>query len=264
MSTSDIASLSILLVEPSVTQRRIIKEQIMAMGAVEIHDAGTGDEALDVLRSVQPNLVISAMYLPDMLGTDLLARINAESSFDNTAFILISSETSIKALEPIKQGGAISILPKPFTIEALSYALQASVDYFVPTPVDSDTFDTQELELLVVDDSTMSRKQIKRILTNMGITNIHEAEDGQQAIEMIKRNFYDLVVTDYNMPNIDGQALVDFIRNKSNQSSLPVLMITSEKDQGRLKAVQQAGVSALCDKPFGPQSIRAMIESIYA
>ena len=98
----------------------------------------------------------------------------------------------------------------------------------------------------------------------MGITNIHEAEDGQQAIEMIKRNFYDLVVTDYNMPNIDGQALVDFIRNKSNQSSLPVLMITSEKDQGRLKAVQQAGVSALCDKPFGPQSIRAMIESIYA
>ncbi|MCG8381537.1 MAG: response regulator [Gammaproteobacteria bacterium] len=264
MSTSDIASLSILLVEPSVTQRRIIKEQIMAMGAVEIHDTETGDEALGMLRSLQPNLMISAMYLPDMLGTDLLARINTEPSFDKTAFILISSETSIKALEPIKQGGAISILPKPFTIEALSYALKASVDYFIPTPVDSDTFDTRELELLVVDDSTMSRKQIKRILTNMGITNIHEAKDGQQAIEMIKTNFYDLLVTDYNMPNIDGQALVNFIRNKSNQSSLPILMITSEKDQGRLKAIQQAGVSALCDKPFEPQTIRTMIESIYA
>jgi len=61
------------------------------------------------------------------------------------------------------------------------------------------------------------------------------------------------------MPQMDGQALVEYIRKKSMQSSVPILMVSSEANRGRLAAVEAAGVSAICDKPFGTDVVRQMI-----
>ena len=64
------------------------------------------------------------------------------------------------------------------------------------------------------------------------------------------------------MPEMDGGTLVEQIRNHSNQASVPVLMVTSEEDQNRLAAVQQMGVSAICDKPFEPRTLRHLMVQI--
>jgi two-component system chemotaxis response regulator CheY len=69
----------------------------------------------------------------------------------------------------------------------------------------------------------------------------------------------DLVVTDYNMPEMDGKALVDHIRQRSWQASVPILMVTSESDFGRLAAVEEAGVSGICDKPFDAATVRRLL-----
>jgi len=97
-------------------------------------------------------------------------------------------------------------------------------------------------------------------LENLGIEHFLEAEDGRQAVELLGGNFVDLVITDYNMPEMDGKELVEHIRKQSWQSSVPILMVTSEQNTSRLAAVEQAGVSAICDKPFEPSSVKAMIE----
>jgi two-component system chemotaxis response regulator CheY len=100
-----------------------------------------------------------------------------------------------------------------------------------------------------------------RVLENMGILpdNIDSAENGEQALHKVNDNYYDFIVSDYNMPVMDGMELLDRIRKESAQSSIPVLMVTSETDANRLAAVQQAGVSAICDKPFDPSSVRQLI-----
>ncbi len=72
----------------------------------------------------------------------------------------------------------------------------------------------------------------------------------------------DLVVTDYNMPEMDGRGLVDYIRTKSWQNSVPILMVTSESDEGRLAAIEEAGVSGICDKPFEPDIVKALLTKI--
>ena len=95
----------------------------------------------------------------------------------------------------------------------------------------------------------------------MGIGHITQASDGREAIPMIQSNIYDLIVTDLNMPEVDGRELLRFIRNESNQSSVPVLMVTTEGDASKLAAVQKDGVSAIVDKPFRPAEIKQMIES---
>ena len=121
-----------------------------------------------------------------------------------------------------------------------------------------------ELKVLLVDDSLMARKHISRVLKNLGIENITEAENGREAVEILERSFFDMVFTDYNMPVMDGEELTRYIREKSMQSSIPVLMVTSEENGSRLAAVQQAGVSGICDKPFDTDTVMKMIQDIRA
>ena len=95
----------------------------------------------------------------------------------------------------------------------------------------------------------------------MGIENITEACDGNEAKPLIQENLYDLIVTNFNMPEVNGHELLRFIRNESNQSTVPVMMVTTEGDAGKLAAVQQDGVSAIVDKPFEITEVNRLIEA---
>ena len=110
----------------------------------------------------------------------------------------------------------------------------------------------------------MARNHVRRMFENMVVDSFVDDQNGRESVELLNQNMVDFVVTDYNMPEMDGQTLVDNIRNSSNQSSVPVLMVTSEEDENRLSAVQQMGVSAICDKPFEPKTLRYLLMQIMA
>jgi two-component system chemotaxis response regulator CheY len=119
--------------------------------------------------------------------------------------------------------------------------------------------DLEGLRVLVVDDSVASRHHLRRLLEQLGIEQIVEAADGKQAVSVLQESMFDLVITDYNMPEMDGRELTEYIRTESWQAEVPILMVTSEQNMGRLAAVERAGVSAICDKPFEASSIRRLI-----
>jgi two-component system chemotaxis response regulator CheY len=173
-------------------------------------------------------------------------------------FILISSETRPQVLEPVRQSGACSIVTKPFSEQQLARALYAAADYLSP-PADVDVAEMEGLRVLVVDDSVASRHYLRRLLEELGIERISEAADGKQAVDLLQDTMVDLVITDYNMPEMDGRELTEYIRTQSWQNSVPILMVTGEQNMGRLAAVERAGVSAICDKPFEAASIRQLI-----
>ena len=264
MKQIDISNLLVLLVEPSKTQRRIIERQLQTVGISSPEHATSGKEALAIMSQLKPDLVISSLYLPDITGTDLVHAMRNNKELQSTAFMLISSETRFRYLDPIRQAGTIAILPKPFDADALRAALNSTIDYLDDTQVELDDFDIESLKVLVVDDSNMARKHIQRVLRSMGMQNFTEATDGMEAIAIIREQFFDLIVTDYNMPNMDGQELTDHIRKESSQSSIPILMVTSEENENRLAAVQQSGVSAICDKPFDPSSVKQLVQQMFS
>jgi len=257
-----IHELQVVVVEPSITQQRIIKNQLDAIGITSIHFEQHGNVALSHIKQYIPDLVISSLYLPDMTGTELLESIHTDESLNELAFMLISSETNINYLDPIRQAGAVAILPKPFSTNDLSIALDTVVDYLNPSDHEIEDFDFEVTRVLVVDDSPLSRKYIRKVLNSLGIVKITEAENGAEATTLICNDFFDLIVTDYNMPKMDGQELVAYIREQSSQSSVPVIMVTSEQDGGRLASVQKAGVSAIFDKPLETSSIRKLIAQL--
>jgi len=263
MASVDITDLIITIVEPSVTQSKIIINKLNKIGANKIQYYPTGKLTLDLIKKFPPDLVISAMYLSDMTATDLVQEMRSTPETENIPFMLVTSENSFNALDPIKQAGAVAVLPKPFSSDDLKHALFATADLLSVDDEFIDKFPWEDLDVLVVDDSPMAQKMVCKLLANIGVTQIDLANDGTDAVDFINRKFYDLVITDFNMPEMDGQALITYIRNNSTQQSVPILMITSEQNESRLSAVSKAGVSGICDKPFDPQIFKNLISSFF-
>ncbi len=262
MCSMAINQLDILLVEPSGTQHRIINDYLQQLGVQHtrwVQGAGT---ALAAMQERVPDLVISAMHLPDMTGTDLVQEMRQQDTLRDLAFLLISSETSVRYLEPLRQAGVIGILPKPFDQEQLQRSLYNTVDFLEPPELNLGSFAPDELRVLIVDDSFTSRRMVRQVMERMGVEQFREAENGREAITQIEQEYFDLIITDLNMPEMDGKELSDYIRNHSSQPSVPILMVTSTQDESRLAAIEQLGVSAVFDKPFGADVLRSMIEKV--
>ena len=112
--------------------------------------------------------------------------------------------------------------------------------------------------ILCVDDSPSDLRMLETTLTGAGYV-VATAQNGKQAVEAAARIKPDLVFMDVNMPEMDGREFVEYVRSRSWQRSVPILMVTSETDQGRLAAVEEAGVSGICDKPFEPAVVRCLL-----
>ena len=119
-----------------------------------------------------------------------------------------------------------------------------------------------QLKVLVVDDMATSRGLILNALDSFGITQVEYADNGLTAMHQLKASPAHLVISDYNMPEMDGRELTEYIRTQSWQAEVPILMVTSEQNMGRLAAVERAGVSAICDKPFEAGNIRRLISDV--
>lgn len=265
-SSISASELSVFLVEPSSLQARIVKKYLDDLGVSNSQVFQDGASALAAMRKQQPDLTISSMYMPDMSGSELVERMRADQTLTDIAFILISSEDNPLYLDPVRQSGACAILTKPFDLSHFRAAIHTTLDFLNPgsLALENDNFDIENLRVLVVDDSFSARAHLVRVLKNIGVKFITEAENGRLGAETVQEATFDLVITDYNMPEMGGGELVEFIRTKSWQNEVPIMMITSERNEARLAAVRQAGVSAICDKPFEPVDIKNLIEQLFA
>jgi two-component system chemotaxis response regulator CheY len=206
------------------------------------------------------DIVVSAMYLSDGSGLDILQSLKNDEATHNIPFMLVSSESSLKKLDQFKQSGVAAILPKPFEPIHLQRGLNASLQLLNTDELDLSLFDIKQVRVLLVDDSRLARNHIRRVLMNMGIEHITEAENGAHALTFLKEQEFDLVVTDYNMPEMDGRELSEFIRFNPETTHIPIIMVTSESTSStHMTNIQQTGVNALCDKPFESDEVRRLL-----
>jgi two-component system chemotaxis response regulator CheY len=196
------------------------------------------------------------MYLPDGTAEDFLLELRSNQDTEDQIFMLVSSVRDRQQLETMRQSGVTAILPKPFSAEDLDRAIRSSLDILAEEELELEYFDITSLRILLVDDSRMARNYIRRVLESIGAEHFYEATNGQEAVKLLHNHAIDLVVTDYNMPEMDGHELTSYIRDNAALVHLPILMISSTDDEASLSAVTQAGVDAICDKPFDPETAR--------
>lgn len=116
---------------------------------------------------------------------------------------------------------------------------------------------------LIVDDFSTMRRILRNLLKELGFTNVDEAEDGQVALQKLNSLPFDFVVTDWNMPNMDGLTLLQKIRATPSLKHLPVLMITAEAKKENIIAAAQAGASGYIVKPFTAATLSEKLEKIF-
>lgn len=105
-------------------------------------------------------------------------------------------------------------------------------------------------KFLIVDDFSTMRRIVRNLLKELGYTNVDEAEDGVQGLQKLRADKFDFVVSDWNMPNMDGLTMLQEIRKDPELSKLPVLMVTAEAKKENIVAAAQAGANGYVVKPF--------------
>jgi two-component system chemotaxis response regulator CheY len=123
--------------------------------------------------------------------------------------------------------------------------------------------DPAKLKFLVVDDFSTMRRIVRNLLKELGFTNVDEAEDGAVAWQKLQGGGFDFVVSDWNMPNMDGLTLLQTIRADANLKGLPVLMITAEAKKENIIAAAQAGASGYIVKPFTAATLNEKLAKIF-
>ena len=119
------------------------------------------------------------------------------------------------------------------------------------------------MKVLVVDDFATMRRIVKNILKQLGYDDITEAEDGESALSKLKTGNYELLVTDWNMPNMSGIDLLREIRSDAKLKELPVLMVTAESQKENIMEAAKAGVNNYIVKPFTPEIFNAKLAKIF-
>ncbi len=122
---------------------------------------------------------------------------------------------------------------------------------------------SKNLKILVVDDFPTMRRIIRNLLKDLGYENVDEAEDGVMGLEKLRNGSFDFVVSDWNMPNLDGLEMLKQIRADANLSSLPVLMVTAEAKKENIIAAAQAGASGYVVKPFTAATLEEKLNKIF-
>lgn len=120
----------------------------------------------------------------------------------------------------------------------------------------------EELKILVVDDSPTMRRIIAGQLNQAGYYDIGQAEDGMDALDELEAGEYNFLLTDWNMPNMDGLTLIREVRAKAEFQQLPILVVTTRNTKEDVVQAIKSGANNYVVKPFGPSELSNKIQKV--
>lgn len=119
------------------------------------------------------------------------------------------------------------------------------------------------MKILVVDDFATMRKIIRNLLTQLGYKNVFDADDGTTALEQLKTNKFDFIISDWNMPKMSGLDLLKSVKANDDLKNIPFMMVTAEALKENIIAAIQAGANDYIVKPFNASTLEEKIKTIF-
>jgi len=123
--------------------------------------------------------------------------------------------------------------------------------------------DKKTFRILIIDDFSTMRRIVKNILKQLGYSELEEAEDGVQALAKLRERAFNLIVSDWNMPNMTGLELLKEVRNDAALKDTPFLMVTAESEKENIMAAIGAGVSNYIVKPFTAEILKEKMDKVF-
>lgn len=233
---------TILIIDDSGHIRDYFKDLFESAG-FKTFQAAQAQEALKILESNQIDLITLDLYMPDIDGFELCKKIRQLERCKNIPVIMITGDESFETKAKAFENGVSEFFSKSKANEILVEYVQ---DLF--TAADHQA---QEVKgtVLLVDDSVLSRDVIKSLLSHEYMELI-TAQNGREALEIVRKQPVDLVLTDIEMPEMDGISLTKALRNYEEYKLLPVVIMSSLSEQSKVIHAFMSGANDYVQKPF--------------
>lgn len=233
----------ILIVDDEEKVVELLKTNLSFEG-FEVLSAFRGDDAIDKAIRIRPDLILLDIMMPKPDGLEVCRILKNNSFTKDIPVIMVSCIYDGKIIQESFNLGAEDYLTKPFSIDSLLKSVKKSLLH----------------KILIVDDCEELRFALRVWFEEKGYL-VSVAEDGNEAINLLKNNSYDLVLLDYHLgPGPDGLEVFYYIKEKN--ISLKTLFMTSEIQDGDLKIACSRGALGLLQKPFTLKSVEAKIQEI--
>ncbi len=251
------AGKAVLIVDDSITIRQVVKNELIQLGFMEhqIRETGDGKSASDILANTKFDMVISDWNMPKMNGLDLLKHIRSTPKLKDIPFLMLTSEANEENILKALEEGADQYITKPFKATMLEETIKKILSA-------KNVFGNKKV--LVVDDSPVMRRIIKKNLKQAGFLeeNILESPDGDTATDRILVENFDLIISDWHMPKVDGLEFFYRLQAYDDFKDIPFLMVTSEAQKEKVMEALNAGISNYILKPFTAMDLEKKIKQI--
>ncbi len=256
----------ILITEDDSLTANLIRDYFPAdeFEATVVND---GHSALACLMRRPVDFVLLDLMMPGVGGIDVLAYIRADAKLKALPIIIMSNVSSLSEdAQTALEAGATSFVskenlnPAELVAEVRSLLAKAAAAAAVPAPAPTPPLSRR---VLVADDDRLVHGVIRHFLTEAGFT-VESAHDGRQALEMARLSPPDILVLDGIMPELDGLEVLDLWDRESTLESIPVIMLTADRDTGlKVSRIQRNGLSHL-QKPFSPNKLVSEVQALLA
>ena len=271
----------ILSVDDSKAVRMSLSRLFSAF-ACELCEAVNGQEGLQVAERERPDLIILDYNMPVMDGVSMLQRLREDEELRRIPVIMLTTESSAENITTVARLGVRDYITKPFN-EKLLLAKVARVVSLIAREQSRKAGDASDLvgqgpkhtkerpeatsiplqrtAVLVVDDSRTMRLSMIRALNDLGFNNIKEVKNGRQALELVLKEPFDLMLLDMEMPEMNGMEVLLALKNNPELDGLPVIVISgTDQIENAVKCIE-AGAEDYLPKPFNPILLRARATS---
>ncbi|PLX47107.1 MAG: two-component system response regulator [Desulfobacteraceae bacterium] len=241
----------ILIVDDSAVFRMSMKKMLASMNA-EIILAEDGQEGLDLALQEKFDIVVSDIDMPKINGIELCRCLKNTASTQGTPVVMVSTFDSDSDVDKGFQAGASAYLSK--------YEIQNRLLETVESVLSKSKFKSDRL-VMVVDDSKVVLQIVEKGLAEAGF-RIITAENGKKALKLLETIQPDLILSDIEMPDINGFDLCQTVHTNPDLSSIPIIAMRSITDRGYMRRMLQNGASAYICKPFNIDELVILVEKL--
>ncbi|MFH1530518.1 MAG: response regulator [Pseudomonadota bacterium] len=246
----------IVVAEDSRLQRRTWAGALRSEG-YEIIEAEDGRLGLEAVRRERPDLLLTDVEMPHMTGYELCAAVKSDPEISAIPVVIL---TTLGGFEEIRRGfeaGASDYLVKPKEGERESF-LDLLVDRV--QSIFSGEGVVQRGNVLVVDDSNLTRSLVQSAVEKAGF-RVTPVTSGAEALQALERAVFDLMITDVEMPGMNGMELSHRVRNDPRTEDLPILVLTASRDRSHREMGRGIGVDGYLTKPFSHEKLVVALEN---
>jgi len=218
----------------------------------EVFIAASGEDALSIVKKENPELVLLDINMPGMDGLEALRQIKKASP--RSKVIMVTVNDDVDTRKKAESLGADDFVRKPFTVAYLEDAVILKVNEL--------TKSKQAPEILIVDDEEGIRDSLRKFLSSRFECKVTEAGSGQQALDLLRKNSFDLVFLDIKMPGISG---MDVIKEKKKLAHPPFIWVITRFDSEEIahKVIEQ-GADDYIPKPFSLRALDSKLRNFLA